>query len=187
MIEDYFDYEASIEGLAEFYNGEVFDMAGGSENHSSISQNVSGEIRSRLGTGPCRVHGSDFRLRIDSTNDFVRPEVWVICGKTERYKDRNDTAKNPTLVIEVQSESTTNFDRSGKFQRYRSIPTLMEYVLVEQTHPQVDLFFRKSDDIWEFRSITDLRAEVVFQSLGVAVPMADIYRNVEFEAVEVKV
>jgi Uma2 family endonuclease len=181
---EYFVYEDSIEGLAEYFNGEIFDMAGGSESHSSISQNVAREIGIKIGKGACRVHGADFRLRIDADNDYVRPDVWVICGKTERHNDRKDTAKNPTLVVEVQSQTTTKFDHNGKFNKYWTIPSLVEYVMIEQDIPQVDLYFRNLNGFLEFTRVTDLQAEVYFKSLGVAVPMVDIYRNVDFEAEE---
>lgn len=178
--EEYFAYEASIEGLAEFYNGEIFDMAGGSENHSSIGSNLNRHIGNKLDGKDCRVHGEALRLQIEEANSFVRPDLWVICGKTDLMPNRNDTARNPILVIEIQSKSTTNWDRRGKFQQYRMIPTLMEYVLVEQSVPQVDLFSRNSLGIWEFRSVTEIAEEVHFQSLGISVPMVDIYRNVDF-------
>jgi Uma2 family endonuclease len=181
---EYFAYEESIEGRAEYYNGEIFDMAGGSENHSSISQNLAAEIRERLKGKPCRVHSGDFRLRINTFNSFVRPDVWVICGKTDKYKDRNDTAMNPMLVVEVQSKSTTVFDRRGKFQQYMSVPSLQEYVLVEQDEPQVDLYYRNPSGIWEFRKVTDVQGEVMFQSLGFSVPMNEIYLHVDFQEEE---
>jgi Uma2 family endonuclease len=179
--QDYFAYEESIEGRAEYFNGEIFDMSGGSEFHSSISQNLAREIGVRLGKGPCRVHGADLRLRIDLADAFVRPDVWVICEKTDYHKGRTDTARNATFVAEVQSESTTLFDHYGKFDRYWMVPGLQEYVMVEQHTPQVDVFFRNAQGTLEFSRVTDLTGEVFFQSLGFAVPMEDIYRHVEFE------
>ncbi len=181
---EYFAYEESIDGLAEYFKGEIFDMAGGSESHSSISQNLSREIGVRLGKGECRVHGTDLRLRIDAADCHVRPDVWVICGKSEYHLSRTDTAKNPVLVAEVQSQSTTNFDRTGKFERYRMVPTLREYVLIEQESAQVDVFFKNDAGIWEFRSTTDLGSEVKLLSLGFSIPMEDIYRNVDFQVAE---
>ncbi|MEY3443267.1 MAG: hypothetical protein RLZZ519_1548 [Bacteroidota bacterium] len=182
--EEYFAYEASIEGVAEYFNGEIFDMAGGSESHSSITSNLNRHLGNKLEGKDCRVYGESLRLQIEAANSFVRPDLWVICGKTDLMPKRKDTARNPVLIIEVQSKSTTNWDRTGKFNLYRKIPTLMEYVLVEQSVPQVDLFARNANGFWEFRSVTEMEDEVFFQSLGVAVPMADIYRNVDFEAEE---
>lgn len=179
--EEYFAYEESIDGLAEYFNGEIFDMAGGSENHSSISQNLSREIGVRLGKGECRVHGTDFRLRIDLANAHVRPDVWVICGKSEYHMGRKDTAKNAIFVAEVQSESTTAFDHNGKFDNYLLVPSLREYVLIEQHAPQVDVYYKNDEGILEFRRFSDLAEEVFFQSLGFAIPMQDLYRNVDFE------
>jgi Uma2 family endonuclease len=182
--DEYFAYEETIEGWAEYYNGEIFDMAGGSENHNLIAQNLSAEFRSRFRKGSCRAYSGDFRLRIDESNDNVRPDVWVICGKTERHKDRSDTAKNPLMVAEVQSKSTTKFDHGGKFDRYFTIPGFQEYVLIEQDVPQVDLYFRNPQGFVEFTRVTDPNGEVFFKSLGFAVPMAEIYLNVDFDAEE---
>jgi Uma2 family endonuclease len=179
---DYYAYEESIEGYAEYFKGEIYDKAGGSENHSSICQNLSGEISSRLGVGGCRVHGTDLRLRIDLAEANVRPDVWVICGKSEYHLDRKETVKNPILVAEVLSKSTSIFDHNGKFDRYLMVPSLREYVMVEQDVPQVDVYFKNDQGILEFRRFADLNEEVYFQSLGFAVPMIDIYRNVDFDS-----
>jgi Uma2 family endonuclease len=179
--EAYFSYEEGIEGKAEFFNGEIFDMAGGSERHNRISMNLARFVGNLLEGKGCRTYNGDFRLAIEAANTFVRPDFWVICGPTEPFSMRDDTATNAVLVAEVQSESTTAFDRKGKWDRYRMLPTLREYVLIEQDNPQVDVYFRTQDGKWEFTSISDLREEVAFHSLGISIPMADIYRDVKFD------
>ncbi len=180
--EEYFAYEDSIEGMAEYFNGEIFDMSGGSLNHSRITRNLTTLVDNLIKDSECEAFTPDARLQIEAANSFVRPDLWVICGQPEKMPGRNDTAKNPTLVAEVLSPSTSNFDRTGKFTQYRLLPTLREYVLVEQDHPQLDVFFRTEFGAWEFSSVTDLDGEVTFRSLGISVKLADIYRNVDFEA-----
>lgn len=178
--DEYFAYEASTDGWAEYFAGEIFDMAGGSERHSRICMNLARFVGNRLDGKPCRTYNGDFRLAIERANSFVRPDFWVICGKTETYRGREDTATNATFVAEVQSDSTTAFDRRGKWLRYQMLDSIREYVLIEQDSPQVDVFSKNSKGIWEFQSVTDMKASVTFKSLGIELPLKEIYRDVEF-------
>lgn len=134
-VEEYFAFEATSEGLAEFYDGEIFNLADGSETHNRIAMNLARFAGNLLDGKDCRPHNGDFRLAIEAAKSFARPDFWVICGPTDFYSGREDTAKNAILVAEVQSESTTVFDRKGKFERYRMLPSLREYVLIEQDNP----------------------------------------------------
>jgi Uma2 family endonuclease len=179
-VEEYFAYEESMEGMAEYFDGEIFDMSGGSLTHSLITANLTIQVGSQLHNSPCTAYTPDARLQIEAANTFVRPDLWVVCGSPDLMPNRSDTARNATLVAEVLSSSTSNFDRTGKFARYRLIPSLREYVLVEQTHPQVDLFFKNDQGIWEFTSITEMDDTVTFRSIGATVRMADLYNKVEF-------
>ncbi|MFN8398361.1 MAG: Uma2 family endonuclease [Bacteroidia bacterium] len=177
---EYFAYDSSIEGWAEYYSGEVFDMAGGSERHNRICMNLARFVGNRLDGKPCRTYNGDFRLAIERANSFVRPDFWVICGKTDLYPGRDDTARNATLIIEVQSDSTTTFDRRGKWLRYQMLESIREYVLIEQDSAQVDIFFKTNEGTWEFQSITDMNANVPFRSVGIELPMREIYKDLEF-------
>lgn len=178
--EEYFAYEEGIEGYAEYFDGSIFDMSGGSDNHSLVSLNLSSEIHQALKGTPCRVYNSDFSLAIEKANAFVRPDVWVICGPSEYSHQRTDRAKNALMVAEVLSESTSNYDRSGKFSRYRMVPSLREYVLIEQDHQQVDIYFLNDQGIWEFNSVSGEENVVRFQSLNISIALKDIYANVTF-------
>lgn len=177
----YFDYEVGIDGHAEYFNGEVFDMAGGSINHSRIIHNLNVQLGNRLRGKGCEVFGSDLRLSVEHAHSFLRPDVWVVCGGVEMLAGRNDTAVNPTLVIEVQSPSTTAFDRTGKLDIYRMIPSLREYVLVEQDYATVDIFRWRKGSNFDFSRVTGLEAEIALESVGLSIPMQEIYLNVEFK------
>lgn len=179
-VSEYFDFEARIEGWAEFFAGKIVDREGGSERHSRICMNLARFVGNRLDGKPCRTYNGDFRLAIERAEAFVRPDFWVICGKTDLYPDREDTARNATLIVEVQSDSTTAFDRRGKWLRYQMLETLREYVLIEQDSPQVDVFFKTKEDTWEFQSITDINGTVPLRSVGIELPMREIYRDLEF-------
>lgn len=155
-------------------------MAGGSERHSRICMNLARFAGNRLDGKPCRTYNGDFRLAIERANAFVRPDFWVICGKTEFYNRRDDTATNATLVAEVQSDSTAAFDRRGKWLRYQMVDSLREYILVEQDSPQVDVYYKNSQGVWEYQTVTDLQASVSLKSIGIELPMKEIYRDINF-------
>jgi Uma2 family endonuclease len=179
--EAFLDYLASIEGKAEWLDGEIFDMAGGTYVHSLISTNACGEIRAALKGRDCRTFSSDLLLEIASDQSLVFPDGMVICGPPEFVLNRNDIVKNPTLILEVLSKDRADYDRGGKFTKYRSIPTLTEYVLVDQYAPKVDVFFRTGSGLWDIRSYEDISEQVQFQSISIQVPMTEIYRDVVFE------
>jgi Uma2 family endonuclease len=125
--------------------GEIVAMAGGTEYHGLIVGNVGGEIRSRLRGKPCRFYASDFRIGVRNYPTYTYSDGQVICGPTQ-LDDRdptNQTALNPTLILEVPSPTTEAYDRGGKFDRYAHCDSMQEYVVVSQTTPSVHVFFRQ--------------------------------------------
>jgi Uma2 family endonuclease len=182
--EEYLRREREADRKHEYYHGEVFAMAGGSPDHSLIIANVSGELRARLKGGPCRVYESNLRVRIPRTTLYTYPDVTVICG--ERQFDPLDTQQetvlNPALVVEVLSRSTESWDRGGKFQNYREIESLREYVLVSGDKAVVETFRRQSDGTWVLHASAGREAVAPVKSLGVELPLAEIYDGVEFPA-----
>ncbi len=115
----------------EFYQGEIFAMSGGTPDHSVIAVNLTAELRQALAAKPCRVFNSDMRLSIPRSNLFTYPDVMVVCGKIQYAENRKDTITNPLVIGEVLSDSTREYDRDKKFNFYRQIPGLQEYVLIE--------------------------------------------------------
>lgn len=180
--DEYFAYEAASSWYAEYRAGQVLDMAGGSENYSTIISNLIRQLGNRLDGRPCRVHGESLRLRIDAADAFLRPDIWVICGLTDRYKGRNDTAKNPVLVIEVQSPSTTIWDHREKFELYKAVPSLKEYVLVGQHLPFLEVNVCGTGGEWDMTVIKGLGGVVRLNSLDIQLPLSEIYANVDFES-----
>ena len=166
----------------EYYRGEVFAMAGGSPDHSLITANVSGELRSRLKGTPCRVYESNLRVRVPRTTLYTYPDVTVLCG--ERQFDpldvKKETVVNPALIVEVLSESTDSWDRGGKFQNYRQIESLREYVLVSSDKPLVETFLRQADGTWIYQAAAGPEATASLKSLGVQLPLAEAYAGAEF-------
>jgi len=127
---EYLALERSAPFKSEFFDGEMFAMAGGSPMHSLMGANLIGELRSKLKGGPCRPFTSDLRIKIEATGLFTYPDVSVICGPLHFVEGTDDTVVNPTLIVEVLSDSTEAYDRGEKFQHYRQMPSLKEYLLL---------------------------------------------------------
>lgn len=179
-LEEYLTREDQSEYKSEFYNGEIFDMSGGTIPHGLIGANVSRELGVALLDKDCSVFGGEVKVRIELANAFVYPDAMVVCGKVERFGDRPDAVTNPVIVVEVLSDSTGSWDRGGKFRQYELLPSVREYVLVEQKEAQIDVFRRDEKGFWLLERYAGLDASVEFKSVGVSIPCKRIYHRVEF-------
>ncbi len=193
-ILDYLTRERSALEKHEYRDGEILLMAGGTVSHSLTIANVNRALGNLLTGKPCNVFDSNLRVRVPRGILYTYPDVTVICGKPQI--DPNDpfleTVTNPTVIVEVLSPSTEGYDRGEKFNRFRKLDSLDEYVLVSLTTPRVENFGRQPSEpaesndgasherIWLFTSIAGLAAHVKFRSLDIAVPLAEIYRGIEF-------
>jgi Uma2 family endonuclease len=187
-VEDYFAYEASMEGKSEFYDGEIFDMAGGTRVHNELVGNLVTAFNVALKGNPCKVYPSDQKLQLAASNAYVYPDVQVVCDPRIDLGQRDDVVNKSVLVVEVLSPTTAAFDRGGKLRRYMALSTLREIVLVEQSLAQVDVFYRPNvGEDWRFRSYFEMTDKVFLESLGINLEMEDIYAKIEFpEDVPVK-
>lgn len=182
--EEYLEIERQAEYKSEFYAGEMFAMAGGSEAHNLIAVNVVGELRNRLKGGPCRVYTSDMRVRTAPNGLYTYPDISVVCDRPEFAPDRSgarDTLLNPLILFEVLSESTEAYDRGKKFELYRELDSLRQYVLIAQERMHVDYFIRDEDGTWRFDAASGPDAELALPPIQCTLPLAEIYDKVEFE------
>ena len=180
--EEYLRREHDAGERHEFYHGEVFAMAGGTPDHSLIISNVNRELGNRLKGKPCRVYESNLRIRVPRTTLYTYPDVSVICGERQfdPLDSRKETVLNPTAVVEVLSPSTETWDRGGKFQNYRQIESLLEYVLVSTDKHLVETYVRQPDGTWIFNPTSGREGRAALKSLGVELPLTEIYDGVEF-------
>ena len=183
-IEDYFAIEESSPIKHEYFDGEVFAMAGASLRHNLITGNVFGTLRTRLEGSSCQAFVSDLRLRTPG-GLLTYPDVMAICDKVALSPiDRLDTVLNPALIVEVLSDSTRDYDRGEKFRLYGEIPSLREYLLVEQAKMLVERYSasgRAGDswrDRWQLKEYTALDERVELLSVGVHLLMNEIYAGV---------
>jgi Uma2 family endonuclease len=180
--EQYLAIERKAAFRSEYYNGEMFAMAGVSKEHSRVKDNLIVLIGSRLWGGSCRTHSSDMRVKVSRTGLYTYPDIVITCGE-ERYEDDVvDTLLNPQVVIEVLSDSTEKYDRGKKFRHYQQIDSFREYVLVSQDEPVVERFVRQADGSWATTFVEGLDREFAFATVPVRVPLADIYAGVTFPA-----
>lgn len=179
-FEEYLLHENDSDLRNEYYKGEVYAMSGGTDAHSLIGTNFTGELRSALLDKDCFVFGSDLKVRVDVADAVVYPDGMVICGEREYHEGRTDIVKNPQVVIEVLSKGTGGWDRGGKFRNYQSLSSLKEYVLVEQEVAQVDVFRLNSEGFWVLEGYEGLGSQIEIRSLGVQISVERIYHGVTF-------
>ena len=132
-VEEYLEMEANSEVKHEYYQGEIFAMAGASDEHNKVVVNTLGELYGKLKGKNCRPYVADLRMAVKQKLFYTYPDISVICGKLEKTDDKFDTATNPTVIIEVLSESTKDYDRGSKFKLYRDLITLKDYILIDAT------------------------------------------------------
>lgn len=179
--EEYLEREYAALEKSEFYRGEIFGMGGASIRHVTIATNLLIALGRRL-SPPCRAYGSDLRIATAPDGLYTYPDVSVICGTPQTLDSGRQTATNPTVLLEVLSESTEAYDRGAKFALYREIRTLREYVLVSQNSPTVERFMRQPNEMWLMASAAGLQATVKLDALGIELPLAEIYDGVTFES-----
>ena len=148
--DEYLEHEEACNTKNEFLDGQIYAMAGASPEHNRLASAASGLLLSQLLKGRCRAYSSDQRVRVKATGLATYPDVAVICGPIELDEEdhRRHTALNPTLLIEVLSPSTEAYDRGEKFEHYKRIDTLQQYVLIAQGEPRVEVW-TKREDAWE--------------------------------------
>jgi Uma2 family endonuclease len=171
---------ASLEGRSEFVGGEVFAMTGASVEHNAIVANIVRELGTQMKGRPCQVYANDLKVRIRSADAGKYPDLIALCGEHQFQDGRRDVLLNPSLIVEVLSDSTEAHDRGDKFTLYRQIPSLREYLLVSQHRVQVELYSRGEDGRWTLRDYSALADSVALASVGCTLDLAEVYDKVEF-------
>jgi Uma2 family endonuclease len=177
---EYLEIERAAEFKSEFFDGEMFAMAGGTLQHSLIGTNLTGEFRNRLKSGRCVAYNAELRVKVEATGLNTYPDLSVICGQPRFVEGTNDTVLNPTVLVEVLSDSTEAYDRGKKFEHYRQITTLQEYLLVSQKEPRIEKFSRRPDGQWLLSEAAGLEKSLEISSLQITISLAEVFANVTF-------
>lgn len=176
--EQYLALERASPDKHEYFDGHISAMAGMSRIHVLIVGNLNREISTQLKDRPCEVYASDMRVRINPTGLYTYPDLVALCGKPEFLDTEVDTLLNPTLIIEVLSPSTEAYDRGGKFEHYRRLDSLLEYVLVAQDDVRVEVHSRQGDAFVLTKDWRQLDDSLRLESIGCEVPLREIYAKV---------
>ena len=179
--EEYLATEREAAFKSEYYQGEVFALAGAGNNHNIITANLIISLGISFKGKNCRVYPSDMRLHIPLNGLYTYPDVLAICGEKQFLDEKKDTMLNPFLIVEVLSPSTADYDRGTKFMLYRSIPGLQHYLLVDSRSCHVEKFSKNPDGIWVLTEEKNKNATLTFSNPEFALAMADIYEDAEVD------
>lgn len=172
---EYLTLERQAKYKSEYFEGEIFAMAGASDLHNTICGNVFAELHWQLKKRRCKVYMNDMRVKISPTGWYTYPEVMVVCDKPRFEDPQTDTLLNPTVIIEVLSPSTESYDRGKKFEPYRTLDSLREYVLIAQDDCRIEHYLRQSDQQWLTVEINRLQDSVELSAIQCRLDLVDVY------------
>ena len=185
-VQEYLEFEKAATERHEYYRGEIFQMQGHGEllamsgaanRHNIIFSNLFIGMGSRLKDKSCQPYGPDMRVNIPENTLFTYPDISVFCGELQLSPDDEDTAIHPTVLIEILSPSTRNYDRGGKFSFYRDIPTLKEYILVDSQAIHVETFRLNANHHWELEEYKKPDQVLEIPCLHISIPLTEIYNR----------
>ena len=182
--EEYLALEEVADYKSEYIDGEIYPMTGGTTNHNQIALNFSTELNFAFKKLDYRVYMGDVRLWIPKRRIYTYPDIMVVVGEPEYYNDRADTITNPKMIVEVLSKSTQGYDKSEKFDYYRSISTVEEYILIHQNKLYVEQFYQTGKKRWSFREYDTEDEAVALNSVPFQISLTDVYNKVKFEEIE---
>lgn len=180
-LEEYIELDKNSEERYEYFDGEVFALAGGNIEHGTISANVVRALGNRLAGRHCRALTSDVRVKVPAAFPYRYPDVSVVCGEPVIESNLGqEMLVNPILLVEVLSSSTAAYDHGDKFSAYQSIASFREYLLISQERPHVVQYVRQPDNRWLRAEISGLAGLLTLESLDITLPLSEIYEQVNF-------
>ncbi len=182
-LREYLDFEERSPVRHEYFDGEVFEVEAATFRHQQISTQLCGYLRPQLNAKGCEIHTSGTRVATGKQGLYTYPDLVVFCGKPQSWPGDPDTLSNPRILIEILSNSSKDYDRGTKFQLYRSLPSLTEYLNVHQEAPYIEHHVKQPDGSWLMRDLEGRAATLRLESVGIEVPFAAIYEGIEFGAV----
>jgi Uma2 family endonuclease len=180
-LEEYLELDRNSEARLEYWNGEVFDMSGVSQEHAEIELNLIETLRPRLARQGCRMFPANVRIRVPSLPPYRYADLSALCGQAQFEEIGGlDVLTNPALIIEVLSPSTEAFDRGDKFTSYQSIPDFCEYLLIAQHRPHITQLIRQEDGSWLHREFNSLSDTLTLVTGNCDLSLSEVYRNLSF-------
>jgi len=179
-IEEYLEMEKASTEKHEYFLGEIFAMSGAAFNHNLIFSNVFGVLAHKLKGSKCIPFGSDMRMHIPENTLFTYPDISIYCNEIKLLNEDEDTILQPTVIIEILSPSTKNYDRGKKFMLYKDIPLLKEYIMIDSESVSVEAYYIDEEKNWVLNKHKELTETLTFVSMGFDVALSDIYYYVTF-------
>lgn len=173
---EYLIIERAALEKSEYYKGEIVSMAGATRNHNRVRDNINGEVIYQLKHASCQSFSSDMRVHLPDTSLYAYPDIVIVCGEPELIPDEFDNLMNPCAIIEVLSDGTEGYDRGRKFHRYRAIPSLAEYILVDSQTISVEVLRKNEQGLWTLiEEADDLTASFTISTIGLTIPLSTVY------------
>jgi Uma2 family endonuclease len=176
-IEEYLEMENAATEKHEYYKGEIFAMSGAKHQHNIIASNLFISLGMKLKGKPCRPLGSDARVHIQKNTLFTYPDISIVCGEPEFLNNDEMNLLNPSVIIEVLSRSTKNYDRGDKFRLYRDIPTLKEYILVDSESIGIEAFSINAHGNWELKEYNSIEESLEIKTINFSLKLQEIYEG----------
>jgi Uma2 family endonuclease len=180
-VAEYLAREEQSEIKHEFYQGEIFAMAGGSLRHARLAATLIRLLGNKLQGKPCQPLGSDMRVSVAKLDFYAYPDTSVLCGEPQFDPSDRNTITNPTIIVEVLSPSTERYDRTIKFAFFRKMASLKQYVLVSQEEARIEAFHKDSEGGWQFTDAVGLEATIQFPPIQCELALSEIYQGVELD------
>jgi len=179
--EEYLQAERLASFKSEYVSGQIWAMSGASRAHNTLATNLIVALGTAVKRTSCQVFGSDMRVYVPENSTYAYPDISIVCGPQDYADGHGDTLTNPIVLFEILSPSTAHYDRTVKFVKYRRLPSLRQYVLVHQDTRHIEHFAR-FDDLWIPGERSGAASLLELGSVGITLPLADIYENVPFLA-----
>lgn len=176
---EYLAFEREANDRHEYYKGEIFLMSGASFKHNIIEDNIRGTIHAFLKGSDCRSFGSNLRVHVPKNTLYTYPDILIVCNKPEFVDGEFDTLLNPKVIIEILSQSTANYDRGAKFNLYREIDSLKEYILIDSTSIHFVSYKKNSNSTWTLYESKDLKDLFFIESISLQIPLSEVYEGAE--------
>jgi Uma2 family endonuclease len=177
----YLSIERQAFERSKFIDGEMYAMAGAREKHVSVVTNLVMLLGWQLRKRPCKVYSTDLRVKVSAKGDYTYPDVIIVCGKPQLEDEHEDSLLNPTVIIEVLSLSTEQYDRGEKFRLYRGISSLQEYLLIAPDHCHVEHYRRVDNYQWMLTEMDEIGATLKLPSVDCILSLAEVYEKVGIE------
>lgn len=181
--QEYLALELDYDIRHEYVNGQIFAMAGASPNHNRVTRNTLISIGNQIMDKDCEIFPSDMRVQVSVKREHIYryPDMSIVCGRPQFADTNPKSLLNPVVLIEVLSESTTNTDRVAKFEEYRRISSLREYVLISTDSSRIERYLKQDDINWLYTDLAGIEQQIELPSIGCMLVFSAVFRRVEFD------